>query len=211
MSSNPEIEAIAPPIAPAHPVLDHLRAATGGIHKQLDSELALSREPPSRALYLRHAAAMLGWLVPLERRLRRARWPRPLEVRRRLTKSRALVIDLLAGGLDTRDIMALPRCPALPRLDRASRRYGALYVLEGSTLGGQVLARRFAPHVGDLPLAGLRGYGRDTGRMWRIFCATLERIGADPGFSELAGHSARQTFRSLLEWMRFVGVACPSP
>ncbi len=47
-----------------------------------------------------------------------------------------------------------------------------MYVLEGATLGGQFIARHVERALG---LAGgrgysfFRGYGEDTGRMWRSF------------------------------------------
>ncbi|GJG88823.1 heme oxygenase [Gemmatimonadetes bacterium T265] len=57
--------------------------------------------------------------------------------------------------------------------------FGTLYVLEGSTLGGQLLRRRLAPALGLTPEAGLAFfsvYGADVGPMWRAFGEALDRF-----------------------------------
>lgn len=56
---------------------------------------------------------------------------------------------------------------------------GAMYVMEGSTLGGQYIARHLErvltlkPGEGD---AYFRGYGDRTGEMWRSFKAVLAEV-----------------------------------
>lgn len=209
MSSNPDIDAVTPTPAPGTPVLDALRDATRDLHRQLDGALAIATKPPERPIYLRHVAALLGWFAPLEAALRGAVWPPGLEAEARLRKSDWMVADLVAGGFDSDAVGALPRAARLPSIDSPARRLGVLYVMEGSTLGGQVLVRRLAAHLEGWPLATLAGYGRATGRMWRIFVATIERVGRSPGFTEAAAGGAVEAFRTLLEWMRFMGAACP--
>jgi len=62
---------------------------------------------------------------------------------------------------------------------RAAAFLGAMYVIEGSTLGGQYIARHaeqtlhLAPGQGD---AYFRGYGDRTGSMWRDFKAVLAEV-----------------------------------
>jgi heme oxygenase (biliverdin-IX-beta and delta-forming) len=54
--------------------------------------------------------------------------------------------------------------------------WGMLYVIEGSTLGGVVLARGLAARAEMRPaLRYLNGYGAATGERWRRFRAELER------------------------------------
>ena len=54
--------------------------------------------------------------------------------------------------------------------------WGQLYVIEGSTLGGVVLARGLAEREEIRPaLRYLNGYGAATGERWRRFRAELER------------------------------------
>lgn len=83
--------------------------------------------------------------------------------------------------LIARDIKALGECAALdgvPSLDIATRSeaFGALYVLEGSCLGGRLilkdLVRRASPMTG---LGFLDPYGARTAELWLAFLAVLER------------------------------------
>jgi len=70
-----------------------------------------------------------------------------------------------------------PGVPALPRLPGAGAAYGSLYVLEGSALGGQLIARRAAERFGFDDRRGaafFHGHGERTGAMWREFRERLE-------------------------------------
>ena len=70
-----------------------------------------------------------------------------------------------------------------------------MYVMEGSTLGGQVIARRLA-----LPLRSLVPYGSRTGAMWRAFGAAA-RASLGPAERGLALEGARETFAVLQAWL----------
>lgn len=61
---------------------------------------------------------------------------------------------------------------------------GALYVIEGSTLGGRIILRELLKRgVSDPALVFLDPYGRAAGTMWRALVAVIER--------ETAGEPAR--------------------
>jgi heme oxygenase len=67
--------------------------------------------------------------------------------------------------------------PRLPSLESPAQALGSMYVLEGSSLGGQILSRHFEKTLGVRPDSGCRylsAYGSDTGVMWKIFCEVLE-------------------------------------
>lgn len=92
------------------------------------------------------------------------------------------------------------RAPSFPNLDREAKVAGALYVIEGSTLGGQVIAK----HLASLPWTSAYGhefflsYGARTGAMWREFLNRLEHLpevhadecvaGAKEAFDALCSH-----------------------
>lgn len=55
---------------------------------------------------------------------------------------------------------------------------GAMYVIEGSTLGGQVISKFLANRFGYVPESGAQyfsGYGPETGKMWVSFKAVIAR------------------------------------
>jgi heme oxygenase (biliverdin-IX-beta and delta-forming) len=56
---------------------------------------------------------------------------------------------------------------------------GAMYVMEGSTLGGQFIARHMEEMLGLNPGEGdayFRGHGARTGEMWRAFKSVLAEV-----------------------------------
>ena len=92
-----------------------------------------------------------------------------------------------------------PRCPALPPLATRPQVLGAMYVLEGSTLGGQVIARQLAALSIYAPRY-FAGRGAQTGPLWKSFCQHLGPA------APLSDHpaiilSAVQTFQTLASWL----------
>lgn len=79
---------------------------------------------------------------------------------------------------------------------------GTLYVIEGSALGGRVIARRLQESLGIQPESGSRyfsGHGSDTGMHWRRFLAWLDGMQLDPSGAEEAASAARSVFERFRE------------
>ncbi len=67
-----------------------------------------------------------------------------------------------------------------PPLTSEAEALGALYVLEGATLGGRIIRRELAVRGASLTgLEFLDPYGEAAGDRWRSFLAVLELRGAD--------------------------------
>lgn len=107
------------------------------------------------------------------------------------------------GELARRDLAALGAARtsavevSLPALDDASAAFGSLYVLEGSALGGQLIAREAARLHGldaDSGAAYFTGWGARTGSMWREFQQVLESHDAAGADHAGACRAAVQTF-----------------
>jgi heme oxygenase (biliverdin-IX-beta and delta-forming) len=114
-----------------------------------------------------------------------------------------LSADLLRLGAQTADLAALPRCrPAAALAATSARAIGSLYVMEGSTLGGQVISRTLREGGASPPqgLAYFNPYGRETGARWRAFAAWAEAAGADEDRGEIIA-SAAATFTLLRTWL----------
>ncbi len=78
---------------------------------------------------------------------------------------------------------------------------GGLYVMEGSTLGGQYIARHVEATLALTPGCGdsfFRGYGDETGRMWREVKETLTAL---PDFeTEGVILAAKRLFQDFALW-----------
>ena len=82
---------------------------------------------------------------------------------------------------------------------------GALYVIEGSTLGGRIIARELDRSASVTPEAGGRfysSYGDERGARWTAFKGALDAYGeANPEAVETVVRSAADTFDVLRTWM----------
>jgi heme oxygenase (biliverdin-IX-beta and delta-forming) len=113
--------------------------------------------------------------------------------------------DLSHLGLDDAAVEALPRCRLGGLLEDDAHRLGCIYVVEGATLGGQIIGRRLSEHLGILPQGGgafMAGYGDATGAMWRAVLGCLEAW-SDRTEAEREGvlQGAETTFETLEGWL----------
>ena len=98
--------------------------------------------------------------------------------------------------------MVPPLCPAMPPLNTRPELLGAMYVLEGSTLGGQVIARQLSQ--AGIPLTAYFGArSAQTGPLWKQFCQllTAEADALPPASQDQLVHSATLTFQCPTAWM----------
>lgn len=166
---------------PPPPLLAALRAGTRDAHDRTEAAFVLA--DPARVtvgVYVDVLSRLAAYHAAAEAAL--APWADALATHGADPAARAktplLRRDLaaLAGSGDVPDFLAPP--PAVPTPAHA---FGLAYVLEGATLGGQLLRRQLGPALGLTPEHGLAffaAYGADTGPMWRAFTAALERFDA---------------------------------
>jgi heme oxygenase len=90
-------------------------------------------------------------------------------------------------------------------LDRTNLDFalGCLYVLEGATLGGQIISRHLAK-LGIGPATGglfFNGYGAKTGEMWKSFQTSATAYCVTDDQIDEAVNGAQSTFRKFRESM----------
>jgi heme oxygenase len=93
--------------------------------------------------------------------------------------------------------------PVLPSPATEAHFYGYMYVIEGSTLGGQYIARHVEQTLGLEPGMGdayFRGYGEQTGKRWREFKAVLATVPEEATVDVIEG--AHQMFLYFGNWMK---------
>ncbi len=178
-----------------------LREATAAHHASVERALPLATRDLTLPIYRRVLGAFLGFYEPLERRLQCvATSSGDIDLMGR-EKVSHLSRDMRVLGASEEALAALPRCPAVPLIDGVPRALGCMYVLEGATLGGRIIARHLEAHLGIDERSGgsfFCAYGADTGAMWRVFVARLNRQ-PSPFDSILA--AAAETFEQLEVWL----------
>ena len=96
------------------------------------------------------------------------------------------------------DVAAASSAGVTPTLPEA---IGIAYVLEGASLGGQVILRHLGPRLGISATEGASFYageGAGTGRRWRAFGAMVDQWGEENrGEWEAVVESARRTFEMI--------------
>ena len=111
--------------------------------------------------------------------------------------------DLIALGRAPSAIDALPACSLAAGLAAGKAgRIGSLYVMEGSTLGGQVIGKALAG-AAWAPEGGLtyfNPYGKDTAAQWRGFIDWAESAALGEDHDQIA-QSAVRTFEVLRAWL----------
>jgi heme oxygenase len=183
-----------------------LKSGTAEKHQAVENLMPFFREQFPLQDYTRTLAALLGFFEPVEQALRGAAdWSDVgIDIQDR-SRAHLLLNDLIALGLSASQIASLPRTASLPHIDNLERALGCLYVLEGSTLGGQMIGRELARRFGIDASSGASfflSHGSRVGEMWKEFCAVVRNHVQQPDCQLLAVEAAKQTFSSLEHWMR---------
>jgi heme oxygenase len=185
---------------------DELRAATHAAHLRLHAIPAfdaLAEGRLDRAGYAALLRRKLGFHLALEARLEQAPslegFGIDLAARRR---SHLLRADLAWLG-EPDDAGLAPLAP----FASAAEALGALYVAEGSTLGGRQLARALDALLPPGPDGRrfLLGHGDQHAAMWRSCCDAIERCGAVPAARAAMIDGAHETFAAFEAWFTAPG------
>lgn len=185
-------------------LLEALRTGTALLHVALEKRLPFFTERLDAGWYRRLLQAYYGFYGPVESALYDSGLiPDGYDCALRV-KTPTLVSDLNALGLDDLAVDTLPRCLELPTFDTPAACLGALYVLEGATLGGQVLRREMDQRLNvnaDNGGAFLNIYGVETGRRWKDFLDYLGNQPLDAPAKQRAVDAARSTFSCFEQWL----------
>ena len=199
---TPARPARARPVPADATVLDRLReetrAAHDAIERVFDWEGRLATREGYRALLGRLHGFHAVWEPAAAALLND---PALFEPRR---KAHLLARDLVHLRLAPEAVARLPRPggDAAPRTREEA--LGGLYVLEGSTLGGQVIARHLLRALAVGPATGgayYAAYGEAVGPMWRAVRARLLAEAADAATADAVVAAAGRTFESMRAWL----------
>ncbi|WP_210517386.1 biliverdin-producing heme oxygenase [Hymenobacter terricola] len=180
-------------------LMQRLRADTRPYHDAVEQNpfnQALGAGTVTTALTARFLSRMYGFVQPYETQLReQAGQFGPAWQLDQRYRAHLILEDLDQLGY----LAAPPLCPALPPLHTRPQLLGAMYVLEGSALGGQVIARQLAT-AGIAGRTYFAGRAERTGPMWKSFCQQLEATATDHTQAAIAA-SAIHSFQTLTAWL----------
>ncbi len=173
-----------------------LRSATQESHERLHRHAGFSAVkdgtislPDYRALL----TCLYGFYLPFER-----------AVGVDNTRTQWLEEDLIRLDVNAASVARIPLCATIPQYDCPERRLGALYVVEGSALGGRLLCRGLDRLFGMESIEGRRffaGRGADTGDAWSAFLDRLASVGPAPIGRTALLSGAVETFEVFENWL----------
>lgn len=186
-------------------ILQRLKHDTRELHAQIEQRVDLPVRLRSWEGYREVLAQFYGYYAPVEAALKGVtgldRVIGDLSVR---WKAGQLVADLQVLGVAPSAIASLPHCVDFPHPSGLDHAFGCLYVLEGATLGGQIITRQITGDLGVTPTQGaafFAGYGPATGPMWRSFGAAVMAYATTPEREATIVAAAQATFQALDRWM----------
>lgn len=173
-----------------------LRQRLQGVHDEVEDAVGAFG---SIADYRRYLRGMHGFRAPVEAGIAARPWPEQFGDWRPCLIAGLLAADMRAFG----DLPAEDGPAPSTSFDMAGL-LGQLYVLEGSTLGAQILYAR-AKALGMDGTSGASHLARQAAEVanWRAFVALLDRI--EPFDVEAVARAAEATFRAAAASFRAAG------
>jgi len=177
-----------------------LRRETEADHHTVESALPLMHQGLTVSQYVQCLQKLYGIVAAWEEHAadHAPTWLQPALIARKRTA--LLELDLAWFGVTEKN----DRRPTLPEMNSLPGFFGTMYVMEGSKLGGQLIARhvesalRLSAGQGN---SFFQGNGSQTGQMWKEFCEMLKlRIPDDQTDAVVA--SAKEMFATYGKWMQ---------
>jgi heme oxygenase len=180
---------------------DRLKEETLSNHQQLEKTLVgHMRAIRSKKEYINLLQLFYSYFGGLEEQIDLFITEAELADYRQRRKSAALANDIISlGGTP------MPKAgkDALPVIYNKLQAYAAMYVIEGSTLGGKIISKMLAKQLDISDGQGLTffsGYGDDTETMWETFKKELNGQTQSSDEETIAIDTANQTFALFKAW-----------
>lgn len=178
-----------------------LKEKTKTEHQQLEVKvIAIIKNIQAEADYIQLLQVFAGFFGKLEQAIEQYidRWVITDYDKRRKTA-------LLHADLAALNTSALVAKPVLPEITSNLQALGALYVMEGSSLGGPHISKMIAARLPGLnAFSFFKGYGEDTLPMWKNFQQAIDNLQLSPAEEQLLVNSARYTFVAFSKYVDLV-------
>lgn len=182
-------------------ILKDLKESTAEMHEQLESLVSVLDESGTLEGY----KALIARFFLLYRAIEEAM---PAEELRAMgydlsvrAKLPSLETDIAALGIANPEHLAGIAEPVSIDIRSLDRAFGAAYVLEGATLGGQVISRHLKAELGIGPENGgafFNSYGNAVGPMWKEFGAAITAFAEAGADNAAIIEGAKDTFELFI-------------
>lgn len=182
-------------------ILAQLKTRTAHQHQATEDTVDLMRDDYTLDDYRNLLVRFYSFYKPFEAKMHASMAKNPIALNHseRLNTPK-IIADLQALGLSDEEISAIEPTDKLPALDSKERIFGSLYVIEGSTLGGQVISRHLKQKF-DLDekngAAFFSGYGKDTGKMWNGYREAVTNFAETSANRDEIIAGANETFEKI--------------
>ena len=185
-------------------VRQRLRIAIRPLHDSLHHHPAVTAllcDHATPLVYRELLGRLYGIYTPLEREIELARPHLERDLRRSMQpRARLLLSDLAALGLSAGEIARIATAPNIAAMTTREEALGAVYVLQGSAIGGRAIAGRLRRgDLSQMPMRFFEGCPQDH-NTWRLCCDALERCATAGDINRLT-NAAVSTFRHFVEWL----------
>ena len=182
-------------------LLERLKTETRPAHDRIEKAMDLDHRIASRNGYRDLLIRFYGFHSAWERTASTVASDKAFFENR--CKTKLLAKDLSMLGLQEHEIIHLPQCDPLMPLPSPAAVLGSMYVVEGSTLGGAIIARDVERRLGfgaQTGCAYFKSYGRETAVMWKQFGVRLLEA-SSPETDEVIVEAAQRTFDVMHDWL----------
>lgn len=182
---------------------DYLKVNTKKDHDSIEEKVDLVKLATEKQTYIQLLKDMYSFYAPLENNLAHFKddfQELNIDLKERL-KISLLKKDLLHFELDESVLGNLDICESYPKAHNIKEAMGILYVLEGSTMGGQIIFKNLQKAgiiTGESGGEFFKPYGSQTMPMWMSFKDSLNKL---PEEDAVVLEKAKETFHSMEAWL----------
>ncbi len=176
----------------------YLRRHTESEHQLLEKQfLGILKKVGTVNEYTAFLKRIASFLIPLETLIHQ----QPLKSLVPDINSRKRTADLIRDIQHFDPAWALAEKAPLPIINNPLEAMGALYVLEGSTMGGPIIAGIIRKQTGiGSGLSYFENYQENRKQMWVLFCDWLNDASLNP-HHEIISTAAISCFNSYRDWL----------
>jgi len=183
-------------------VIEKLRSATKQTHEELEQAMfPLIQGITDASEYAKLLHLFYGYYTPLGKGIDQYLDRQALNDYNERRKTDWILRDLEDIKQENKDITLDSQAPVIQSNAAA---FGALYVMEGSTLGGKIICKTIGENLGIPDKKGLSffyGYGPEAAPRWKYFLSALDQYSGKPEEEEIVT-TANLVFRNFRSWIK---------